>query len=170
MEEPFDLDGELNLLEAGQVRLRHDEYEDLVLVLDGGETHHEVQVRRGFPLSAQEEYLSLRDREGHELGIIRDLTELDPVSRRVLATELERFYYVPLILRVTRIEERFHVPRWEVETDRGPRVFEIRSGRSDVRVLTAGRVLIRDADGNPYEIPDYRQLDRASQDLIEGQI
>lgn len=37
-------------------------------------------------------------------------------------------------------------------------------------VLTAGRVLIRDADGNPYEIQDYRRLDPASQELIEGQI
>jgi hypothetical protein len=170
MEEPYDLDGELNLLKAGRVRLRHDEYEDLVLELDGGETHHEVQVRRGFPLSAQEEYLSLRDSEGHELGIIRSLTELDPASRQALAAELEKLYFVPQILRVTRIEERFHVPRWEVETDRGPRVFEIRSGRSDVRVLTAGRVLIRDADSNPYEIQDYRRLDPASQELIEGQI
>ncbi|MFA6108180.1 MAG: DUF1854 domain-containing protein [Candidatus Latescibacterota bacterium] len=170
MEEPLALDGELNLLEAGRVRLRHDEYEDLVLELDGGETNHEVQVRRSFPLSAQEEYLSLRDSDGRELGIIRHLAELDPVSRRALATELEKLYFVPQIVRVLRIEERFHVPRWEVETDRGPRVFEIRSGRSDVRVLTAGRVLIRDADGNPYEIQDYRQLDQASQDLIEGQI
>ena len=61
------------------------------------------------------------------------------------------------------------MPRWQVETDRGPRTFEIRSSRRDMRVLSAGRILIRDADGNLYEVPDYRQLDPQSRALVETQ-
>jgi hypothetical protein len=169
MDEVYPLARELNLLDPARVRVRRDPFQDLVLEIDGRE-HAQVQVRRGFPLSAAGHYLSLRDRQGQELGIVRDLRELDRQSQSVLAAELERVYFMPRIVRVLGIEERFHVPRWEVETDRGPRVFEIRTGRSDVRVLPDGRVLIRDADGNPYEIPDYRRLDAASQALIEGQV
>lgn len=170
MEDVFPLERELNLLDPGRVRFSCDAFQDLVLEVAGDGVHAQVQVRRGFPLSAEGRFLSVRDRDGSELGIIRDVGELDRESARVLVVELERIYFVPRIVRVNHIEERFHIPRWEVETDRGPRVFEIRTGRSDVRVLAAGRILIRDADGNPYEIPDYRRLDAASQALIESQI
>ena len=53
---------------------------------------------------------------------------------------------------------------------RDPRAFEIYSSRRDVRDLGGGRVLVQDADGNRYEIPDYRQLDPASRALVEEMI
>jgi hypothetical protein len=170
MEDVFPLQRELNLLDPRGVRFRYDGFGDLMLEVEGDGAHAQVQVRRGFPLSDEGHFLSVRDRDGRELGMLRDVGELDGESARILAAELERIYFVPRITRVVRIEERFHIPRWEVETDRGPRVFEIRSGRSDVRVLPAGRILIRDADGNPYEIPDCLRLDEASRALVESQI
>jgi hypothetical protein len=57
-----------------------------------------------------------------------------------------------------------------VETDRGRRVFELHSSRRDIRVLPGGRVLVRDADGNLYEIPDVRRLDVASHAFVEDYI
>jgi len=53
---------------------------------------------------------------------------------------------------------------------RDPRAFEIYSSRRDVRDLGGGRVLVQDADGNRYEIPDYRRLDPASRALVEEMI
>ena len=98
------------------------------------------------------------------------MAELDPSSRQVLEAELERIYFTPRIPRIHSIEVNFRIPKWEVETDRGRRVFEISSSRSDIRALGGGRVLIRDADGNQYEIPDYRRLDQASRVLVENQV
>lgn len=88
----------------------------------------------------------------------------------MLAAELERNYFTPRIVQVNAIEVNYHVPKWDVQTDRGPRIFEIRSTRRDILILSGGRILIRDADGNRYEIPDYHRLDPVSQALIETQI
>ena len=169
MDEVYLLEQELNLFDAGEIRFHRDAFDDLVLER-GEERFAGVQILRGFPHSDADRMISVRDSEGEELGIIASLAEVDADSRRLLEEELERAYFVPRITRVTGLVERFHVPKWEVDTDRGPRVFEVRSGRSDVRVLGGGRILIRDADGNHYEILDYRRLDPVSRNLIESQI
>ncbi len=67
-----------------------------------------------------------------------------PVSN---AEELEWTYFAATITAVHSIE-RGYFPRWDVDTDRGRRVFELRSSRADIRVLSNGRVFLRDADGN----------------------
>ncbi len=168
MDAEYPLAAELNLLEPGHVRFERDLYDDLVLVTDGRRVAG-VRLVRTFPQSAAGRMISVRDAQGAELGLIADLAQLDRRSRELAAAELERLYFVPRIERVLGIEERFHVPTWEVATDRGRRRFEIRSGHRDVQVL-GSRILIRDADGNRYEIPDYRRLDRRSQLLIDSQI
>ena len=135
----------------------------MTLELKGDVVHKHVSAIRAFPLTDRDHFIVLKDTDGKELGIVRNLSDLEPKSQRLLAGELDRAYFTPRILQVNAIEEQFHVPKWDVETDRGPRVFEIRS-------LGAGRILIRDADGNCYEIPDYRKLDPLGRALVEGQI
>ena len=97
------------------------------------------------------------------LGVALELAGL-----RVEA-ELERSYFTAAIVRVEAIEVEYHVPTWTVATNRGPRRFELRSSRRDLRVL-GWRVLIRDADGNRYEIPDLRRLDEASRALVDQHV
>ena len=159
---------ELTLLEPTDLRLYLDEFEDLVLEMDG--EARTVRPVRAFPLTAADEFIILKDEEGEEIGTVRRLSDLDSSSRGVLASELEKAYFTPQILLVNEIEETHHIPKWDVETDRGPRVFEIRSQRRDIRIMNNGRVLIRDADGNRYEITDYRRLDAVSQTMVEGYV
>jgi hypothetical protein len=168
MEKEYPLEQELNLLDPRCLRFARDKYEDLVLERDGDRVAG-IRLVRGFPHSAIWRMISVRDRAGDELGIIADLRQVDDCSRRLLEAELERLYFVPYIVRVIGIDERFHVPAWDVETDRGRRRFEIRSGQRDVQVL-GSRVLIRDAEGNRYEIPDHHLLDSRSQALIDSQL
>ena len=168
MDQPYNLHQELDLLDPERIRLSFDDFEDLTLERDGD--RQPVTVVRAFPLTAEGEFIVLRDAKGNELGAVRNASDLEPESRRALTAALERAYFTPKILRVNVITEEFHIPTWEVETDRGPRTFDIRSSRRDIRILSAGRILIRDADGNRYEIPDYRRLDPASRALVEGLI
>ena len=79
--------------------------------------------------------------------------------------ELEHAYLMPQIQRIYAIEEEFGVLHWHVLTDRGERHFEMR-GRDEVQPITPDRFLVRDIDGNRYEIADVRALDRWSQNLI----
>ena len=170
MEKPHTLTDELDLLDPGQTRLYADEFDDLVLEIEGHKPQRGVRVVRCFPISAGDRFIALRTPKGEELGIVEDLAALDRESRNALENELARIYFRPEITAVHAITEQYHIPRWQVDTDRGPRTFELRSSRRDIRVLARGRVLIRDADGNHYEIPDYRRLDLASRALVENQV
>ena len=166
----MELAAELNLLNPDSTRLYRDQFSDLVLEIKSGEPVAGIRVVRCFPLTAGDCFIALRDRDNRELGIVEDLAALDAESGRALAAELERAYFRPEITAVHAITEQYHVPTWQVDTARGPRRFEIRSSRRDVRVMPPCRILIRDADGNQYEIPDYRRLDQASRALVENQV
>ena len=170
MEDIYDLQEEVRLLEPERVRITVGVFGDLLLQLDDGELRIEVKVELAFPLTVPEDFIVVRDLDGQEVGVIRRLEELDEVSRQVVAKALESSYFVPVITRVRAIEVEFRIPRWEVETNHGDQSFEISSMRADVRQLPDGRILIRDADGNRYEIQSVRKLDSASRALVEGQL
>jgi hypothetical protein len=169
-ESAYAIQEELKLLDPGGLRLCRDAFEDLQVEFQDGRVLGPVAVVRAFPISATGDFVILKDGDGKELGVIRRVAELDPASRQVLEAELERVYFTPRITRIRSIKVDFRIPKWEVETDRGHRIFEISNSRNDIHSLGGGRVLIRDADGNRYEIPDYRKLDPFSYALVEGQI
>ncbi len=161
-----DLTGDLSLLSPRDIRLYLDDFDDLTLDLRG-EIHHRVGVQRAFPFNAPTKFIVLLNSDGAEIGIVRDLGDLDSDSRDALEIALEQAYFMPRILKINSIVSNFHVPTWDVETDRGHRVFEIPSSRRDVRVIDDVRVILRDADGNRYEIVDYRLLDPDSIVFVE---
>ena len=166
MQKRHDLAAEVVYLDPERVRFFVDAFEDLNLELAGGPASR-VRVKRAFPLTCEDGFIVVQDREGKEIGSLACLDALDAASRQAVEEELERAYFTPRIQRITRVTTAYRVPRWEVETDRGPRAFEIYSSRRDVRLLGGGRVLVQDADGNRYEIPDYRRLDAASRAQVE---
>jgi catechol 2,3-dioxygenase-like lactoylglutathione lyase family enzyme len=133
---------------------------------DGGD---EVAVRpmRAFPLSDAEHFVALLDGDGNEVALIADMGELPAQPRTLLLQELEKSYFLPELIRVHEITDEFGIQRWEVETDRGPRVFEVRS-REDLRWLHPGHLIVRDVDGNRYEIKRFDDLDSVSRLKIEG--
>ena len=161
------LAAEVVYLDPDKTRFFVDAFEDLNLELTGDQTYPRVRVKRAFPLTCDDCFIVVQDRQGKEIGSLARLDALDRDSRQAVEDELERAYFSPRIQRIAKVTVANRVPRWEVETDRGPRTFEIYSGRRDVRLLGTGRVLVQDADGNRYEIPDYRSLDPASRALVE---
>ena len=76
---------------------------------------------------------------------------------------------VPKILKVLEVEEVFGMPVWRVVTDKGERTIELMS-RSDAKLLPSGKVIIRDIDGNRYEIPNYWDLDPRSRSLLDTEL
>ena len=82
---------------------------------------------------------------------------------------MSRAYFVPRITAIYEIEDAHGAARWEVETDRGYRLFDIRD-REDVKVIESRRVLLQDADGNRYEVEDIHELDERSQRLLDHEI
>lgn len=146
-----------------------------------------TSVRPAFPLSMGPEMLVFYGRRksaetatensddrnrsagGEELGILRRLDELPPEMQDVVVEEVEKAYFVPRILQIVSIEEEFGIQQWEVRTDRGPRTFEV-TERSGIRPFDNYRIVIKDVDGNRYQIADTRLLDRRSQEWLDLQL
>lgn len=167
MQQRHNLAAEVIYLDPNKARFFVDAFEDLNLELVGDQTYHRVRVKRAFPLTYDDCFIVVQDREGKEIGSLAQLDALDQASRQAVEDELDRAYFTPRIQHIAKVTTTHRVPRWEVETDRGPRTFEIYSSRRDVRLLGDGRILVQDADGNRYEIPDYRLLEPASRALVE---
>ena len=164
-----DIEKEMETIDPGKIKLYLDGFQDLGVSFDDGREYSKVRAVKAFPLSAAMHFIALRDEEEKEIGIIEDPGQLDGESREALKVELEKSYFMPDIIRINDIDEDFGVPKWDVETDKGHRTFELRS-RRDARMMGRGRVLIKDIDGNRYQIPDYRKLDPRSRDLLEEEV
>ena len=162
----FHLKDEVTILDPHTLKLDRDPFGDLILKVQD-RTYERVKASRAFPLSFPEHYIVLRNQEG-EIGLLEDIRQLDRHSRKILEQELRKAYFIPKITRIYSLEEKYGVSKWYVETDRGPRRFDIRS-RDDIKPVPPFRVLFRDADGNRYEIPDVRQLDSKSRDLLDSE-
>ena len=109
------------------------------------------------------------DEESNEIGIIQDIKHLPHESRKILVEELQKRYFMPKITKINALEGQFGITQWVVETSQGDVQFSLRS-RYDIVTLENGRILIKDADGNRYEIENYNKLDPQSIALLETQM
>ena len=140
----------------------------LALTADGTE-YPRVGISRAFPLTYPTKYLSVRDKDGKEIGIIEDLGVFSTATRDLVMMELERRYFTPSIHSIRELKEEFGYTYWEVDTDRGIRRFTSR-GTESVIDLKGGRIMILDVDGNRYDIPDLEKLDPKSAKLLDALI
>jgi hypothetical protein len=138
----------------------------VVLARPGEEDVKDVRIRRAFPWSEPNRYISIRTSEGKELVLITDLADVGPEQRRLIEQQLERWAFVPRIKRIIEIDMRFGFQQWKVETDRGPTEFRVQE-REDVRFLGDGRFSVKDVDGCIYELPSFEQLDEHSRQAVE---
>jgi hypothetical protein len=159
----------IDMVEPDRVRISRDEFNRLNVQVDGEAEHVDVKPARVFPISGAADCISFLDRDDKEVLLLRGTSGLDPQSRQVLEEEIGRTYFVPKITYIYEIEDSHGAARWEVETDRGYRVFDVRD-REDVRVIRGKRVLLQDADGNRFEIEDLSLLDAQSQKLVDKEI
>ncbi len=133
--------------------------------------HYDVgRIASAFPVSSAADPVVFFDNRGEEIGIMNRVRALDAESRHLLEEELEKAYFMPQIRRVLSIQESLGIQTWQVHTNKGRRTFDVRSPRQNVRKISNSRVLVKDVDGNRYEIRNMRRLDRRSCHLVTLQL
>ena len=154
-----------DFIPVSAIELRKNRGGDNVAILDGREIvlGHILNV---FPISNRSHFVSLRDLEGNEIGIVEQAHELDPESRRILRSELERSYFLPKIQDILSVADHLSIFTFRVKTDKGLRTFEVRNPRRSIRSVGGGRYIIKDVDGNRYDIPKLGNLGPKSQNLM----
>jgi len=159
--------GEVVYLDPERVRVFRTGGDTLRLTIEGDRSYLRVSARRAFPFSHLHNYISLRDGKENEIGMIRDLHQLEHETKALVEEELQRRYLIPRIEKVRSAKREFGMAYFEVDTDKGPRDFVVRGMRDNMVELSSGRLLITDNEGNRYEIPDLYALDPKWAALIE---
>jgi hypothetical protein len=155
------------VIRATDTRIERDESGRLILHREG-QSQPIGSIMSAFPLTRPGRMISLRDLEGEEIGTLDDVNQLEPASRGVMADELERTYFMPTITDILDVQEDLGVVTWEVDTNRGHRHFQVRRVRQNIRKMGNRRLVIKDVDGNRYEVRDWLKLQPLAQKLIQN--
>lgn len=137
---------------------------DKIEALIHGKTTFIDRLARAFPHSNPDQFVSLMDELGHEIGIIENPKKLDDASRNLLEAELKAIYFVPTISAITSVVSRGTGSQWTVDTDDGEYTFRI-LGRDALKGNEPPAIEITDEDGKRYKIDNYWDLDAESRDL-----
>ncbi len=137
------------------------------------EEFERVVVMRAFPISNPDEFLSVREPDtkragqGHEIGMIRHMSDFDDATQKLFLEELDRRYFSPKLIKILSVKDKFGYLYWDAETTSGHVTFIMNNPFSNIRVLDDGRIIMHDIDGNVFEIPDSSKLDKTSFKKIE---
>lgn len=154
------------MTELTSLTFSHDAWGRLLMTYADGRTCSGVEPIRCFPITDPDRLIALVDAEGHELLTLPSLESLNPTARKVLDSELSARDFVPVIRRVISASNPSPPCLWVVETDRGETSFQLES-EDDIRKLGPHRVMVADSNGIRYAIPDTRQLDAATQRIVQ---
>ena len=139
------------------------------VICKDGTVMEKLEPRRLFPVSDLNNYITLLDKDENEVAFIRRMDEIDKESAKVLNDCFREFYFIPKIYAVTEVNDHAGICNWSVKTDRGDITFRIRNVRNDIKYYKEKQeIRIRDTNDNRYLIPNYLELDRKSQRLINS--
>lgn len=145
------------------------EFEDVfcvTLTLPDGTKYEHAELRRLFPVSNKDHYISVIDKDEHEIAMIRNLDDLNAESKAVVKTCFNDYYMIPKITKINSLTDKSGALIADVITDRGPVSFRIRNWLHDMKMFDDGRVIIRDSNDNRYEIEHFDSLDKKSKLLL----
>ena len=137
----------------------------LDFVAADGQRHVDVDVLRGFPVSAPAGPVAIVAADGSELAWVDHLIALDPSLRTLLEQALSQREFLPVIERIETVSDG-EPTEWSVITDRGPRRFTV-AHIDDIVYETTGGAFITDSVGMRYHIATVSQLDTRSRRLLD---
>jgi hypothetical protein len=146
--------------------LVRDEWGQLIFIRADGQKYLNVATVALFPISQPDTWISIRLPDGTELACIEDPRTLPADVWQLLKEDLSRREFVPIIRRIVRVSGNMEPCEWQVETDRGPTKFVLKS-EEDVRRIGDHEIIILDAHGTRYHIPDLSAVDVKSRRIVE---
>ena len=150
-----------------QCQLERTAFGELVWTSPQGQRVPSVVPVRAFPIQAPQEGISLVDSEGHEVAWYAHIDAIPERARTLVEQELARREFMPVIQRIAAVSG-FSTPcTWTVDTDRGRTEFVLRGDEDIRRIGSAQALLIADAHGIHYLVPDQLALDAQSKRVLD---
>ncbi|OJU14898.1 MAG: hypothetical protein BGN88_06470 [Clostridiales bacterium 43-6] len=144
------------------------ETEGRMLAVKVGEKEYpRVQLHRSFPHSSPDSFVSVRDPDNKEIGIIRELSDFNGNTLTLLRHHLDIRYFSPVITKVVNVKDEFGYTFWDVETGDGSCHFVVRKDGKSIVSLPGGKAMVIDVDGNRFSIPCLEALTKKEMNMIE---
>lgn len=138
------------------------------IALKKGDDYYErIDCCCAFPHTAPDEFVSVRDKDGKEIGIIKNVSELNETNQALVKEQISRRYFTPVIKKVLSVKEEYGYTYWDTVTDKGCCRFTVAMGGGSTSRITENRVFISDIDGNKFEIPDITKLSAKELKMID---
>lgn len=143
------------------------------LYLDyNGNTYEEISLTRLQPFYCLDTYISVafrnNEEEWIEIGVIKDLKEMNDEQRQLCTEYLNFRYYIPIITKIHSIKDnRMGYLFVDAETTAGHKKIAVNDWWTNFRINTSGILTVTDSDGNKYQIPDLDKIDRKSYRKLE---
>lgn len=125
-----------------------------------GEKYDRVNFHRTFPFTSTNDFISVRKAQdkAEEIGIIVSLDVFDSKTKEDILHQLELRYFMPKITKIISIKEEYGSCYWAVETNKGSCKFSMNAHGSNTIKLSETHLIIKDVDGNRYEIINTEAL------------
>jgi hypothetical protein len=123
-----------------------------------------------FPLFGAGTYVSVqykKDKDPEEIGIIKNLSDLEISQRTLVAEEISFRYFMPEIVSIEAVKSRHGRDHWTVSTSQGDKEFTVADRKENVHATDSGMVFITDADGCRYKISDMKTLSEKARTELE---
>lgn len=137
-----------------------------------GNTYEEISLTRLQPFFCLDTYISVAFRndeeEWIEIGIIKDLKDMNEEQRQLCTDYLNFRYYIPIITKIYSIKDnRMGYLFVDAETTAGHKKIAVNDWWTNFRINNSGILTVTDSDGNKYQIPDLDKIDRSSYRKLE---
>ncbi len=137
-----------------------------------GDNYEEISLTRLQPFYCLDTYISVafrnNEEEWIEIGVIKDLKEMNEEQRQLCTEYLNSRYYIPLITKIHSIKDnRMGYLFVDAETTAGHKKIAVNDWWTNFRINNSGILTVTDSDGNKYQIPDLDKIDRQSYRKLE---
>lgn len=128
-----------------------------MLYLNEDKDKEMVTLKKCFPWSEGASFFSVRNAKDDEVAFISKLEELSGSDYQAIAKYFESHYSQFTINKLISVNEEYDLRLFQVETQFGRRNFQMRAEDWPV-ILSEGRILLFDINGDFYVIEDINKL------------
>ncbi|WP_419885549.1 DUF1854 domain-containing protein [Paenibacillus sp. B-A-8] len=157
---------EINIFEPGAISFSRSQGGVFQGVVEG-KVYEELILFRIFPFQYNTQYISVRNSKSEEIGVIRDIDQLDEESRGEVDKELQLRYFLPVVTRIDSIKQKADMWIWELQTNLGQTRIVMRNLHEHMQYPSLHRIILTDVNGKRCEIRDYSTLDAQSRNKLK---
>lgn len=152
-------------IDATKVKFETQENGFLKVTLED-KIYEKVTLTRLLPYSQEDTYIAIMQNQ-EEIGIIKDLSELDSEQYDQVQKHLHYKYYIPEITKINNVKEKMGFLYMNLETKGGTKEICIADFVSNIRLIKDHLLSITDVEGNKYRMSNIQQLDKDSRQKID---